>query len=667
LATELSRQKWEFSGGSQVVLQCVGPRRWCETACELAMLASAIEASNGVGLDTMHQAQLKCDAWQEMCDQLFGRLLLHMPWLLSPQCKAWLLYVQALGGERHKLNMRVHRSQLLQDAMPQILECATMPCLVFPRFIGPGGHDEFGEGHGLRKELFGRMLPCMCAQWAPVSGMPELMLDCERNEQQIHNLGSAGRQLQVGYKIAFENEGFEALIAAVDQFTGSITLDRPCPVELSMAEASFEQPNEPLLLCSRQTGHLYPNPTATQTTLAEESYEAIGWAIAQAPINRVVFGVPLAPAIFSFLLPALQGAPRWQPSMDELCGWDPAAHAGIKQVCSQLGKEDFASFVESEGFSRDTTHKQYCDAACVELMFNSVEWQLRAIVAGFVGIEGARDNWARLGLHPAEAAVMVCGVTDENDSDFDLRDYFRVSVDEALEVSGLADALWRVVAQWSPPKKRDLLDFVTGSRVLPPPLSEPLRIEQAFVPDGTTDAQVLFRAPCAHTCQNILEVPPYKTNKLEQVLERQLLIALEYGAESYGMDDISNTESRPPHTPNHQFSPGPDSPFLDIPEMGSAQMMQASGQEDATMIQDLEGTQSIAMDSIESIAVESFDFAPVEVIEADRPAGQDFAPAMGGLDLPPSGKWPDGLDDDSSDEDLVVSDESWDGSTVILN
>ena len=48
-----------------------------------------------------------------------------------------------------------------------------------------------------------------------------------------------------------------------------------------MAEPKFEQPNEPLLLCSRATGHLYPNPAVTQTPDAEQSYEAIGWAIAQ--------------------------------------------------------------------------------------------------------------------------------------------------------------------------------------------------------------------------------------------------------------------------------------------------------------------------------------------------------------------------------------------------
>ena len=93
-------------------------------------------------------------------------------------------------------------------------------------------------------------------------------------------------------------------------------------------------------------------------------------------------------------------------------------------------------------------------------------------------------------------------------------------------------------------------------------------------------------------------------------------------------------------------------------------------EQDLTTIHDLSGTQSIAMeDSIEEIPVESFDYT---VEKEDRPAGQDFAPAMGGLDLPPSGKWPSGLEDDVSDSDddgvlSVVSDESWEGSTVILN
>jgi len=665
---KLNRLQRELVGGSQLVLACVGNRRWCETACELAMLASAIEASNGVGLDTCSEAEKKCEAWQEMSERLFGCSLSQMPWLLSPQCKAWLLYVHAIKNERHKLNIRVRRDHLLEDAMHQILECATMPCLVFPRFVGAGGHDEFGEGHGLRKEMFGRMLPCMSAHWKPVAGLPQLLVDCDRGETQIENLGSAGHKLQVGYRVLFEVEGFDALVTQVDKFTGSITLDRPCPVELSMAEPKFEQPNEPLLLCSRATGHLYPNPAVTQTPDAEQSYEAIGWAIAQAPINRVVFGVPLAPAVFAFLLPALQGLPRWQPSMDELSGFDPAGHQGLVQMCNQLDQAQFAEFVQSEGFAAGTTCEQYCAAACAELMLHSVEWQLTAIVAGFVGVEGARDSWAMLGLYPAEAAVMVCGIADENDSDFDLRDYFRVSVDEALESSGLADALWRVIAQWEPTKKRDLLDFVTGSRVLPPPLSEPLRIEQAYVPDGTTDSQVLHRAPCAHTCQNVLEVPPYKTNKLEEVLERQLLMALEYGAQSYGMDDITNSAGRS-HTPEQQVSPGPESPFLDIPDMDN-NSANFTIEQDLTTIHDLSGTQSIAMeDSIEEIPVESFDYT---VEKEDRPAGQDFAPAMGGLDLPPSGKWPSGLEDDVSDSDddgvlSVVSDESWEGSTVILN
>ncbi len=43
-----------------------------------------------------------------------------------------------------------------------------------------------------------------------------------------------------------------------------------------------------------------------------------------------------------------------------------------------------------------------------------------------------------------EAAVLVCGNSGDSSSDFDLRQFFRVSVDDALVDSGVADALWRV-------------------------------------------------------------------------------------------------------------------------------------------------------------------------------------------------------------------------------
>ena len=66
------------------------------------------------------------------------------------------------------------------------------------------------------------------------------------------------------------------------------------------------------------------------------------------------------------------------------------------QMCNQLDQAQFTQFVQSEGFAAGTTCEQYCAAACAELMLHSVEWQLTAIVAGFVGVEGARDSWAML-------------------------------------------------------------------------------------------------------------------------------------------------------------------------------------------------------------------------------------------------------------------------------
>lgn len=48
------------------------------------------------------------------------------------------------------------------------------------------------------------------------------------------------------------------------------------------------------------------------------------------------------------------------------------------------------------------------------------------------------------GLSAPEAAVMICGNSGESTSDFDLRHFFRVTVDDDLVESGMADALWQV-------------------------------------------------------------------------------------------------------------------------------------------------------------------------------------------------------------------------------
>ena len=59
---------------------------------------------------------------------------------------------------------------------------------------------------------------------------------------------------------------------------------------------------------------------------------------------------------------------------------------------------------------------------------------------------------------------MVCGGASDEAADFSLRAIFRVVEDEELrECPPLRDALWAVLEGWSPPRKRALVRFVTGS------------------------------------------------------------------------------------------------------------------------------------------------------------------------------------------------------------
>lgn len=112
------------------------------------------------------------------------------------------------------LALQVHRTRLLQDSIPDITghhrfivgadqltdsaaACATKLCLLFPRFmVGDNDQDEFGEGHGPRKEFFGSVLTLAQSEWEPVE-LPELLVDCDKGDTVISHLGSAAQKLEV--------------------------------------------------------------------------------------------------------------------------------------------------------------------------------------------------------------------------------------------------------------------------------------------------------------------------------------------------------------------------------------------------------------------------------------------------------------------------------------
>lgn len=106
------------------------------------------------------------------------------------------------------------------------------------------------------------------------------------------------------------------------------------------------------------------------------------------------------------------------------------------------------------------------------------------------------------------ACVYLCVFTQ------DLRTVFRVVVDgefsEGSEGSHTLTLLWDVLTAWPTDKRLQFVDFVTGSKRLPLPGSELLKIECPFLAlNAAQKAAMLQTLPQAHTCDNLLELPNY--------------------------------------------------------------------------------------------------------------------------------------------------------------
>ncbi|KAG5189365.1 hypothetical protein JKP88DRAFT_143452, partial [Tribonema minus] len=182
-------------------------------------------------------------------------------------------------------------------------------------------------------------------------------------------------------------------------------------------------------------------------------------------------------------------------------------------------------------------------------------------------------------LQPVELADMVCGPPgDGSASDFNFRETFHITEDSDFQdVHELRDAFWEVVDTMMVQEKWGLLLFITGVRRLPPPKTELMAIELQYMPPearagsnrsaSASDAaqSLLGRVPCAHTCDNVLEVPDYWTalvteagfdpkrglpasaklmgdlrQKLRKHLRDKLLLAIA-NAQGYGLDGISSS------------------------------------------------------------------------------------------------------------------------------
>ena len=255
-----------------------------------------------------------------------------------------------------------------------------------------------------------------------------------------------------------------------------------------------------------------------QSEQLSAAYQFAGWLMGQCVLNRAPLCFPLSPLLFTILL---QGA-SFAPDLATLEQFDPSAAASVRNVAA-LPPAALRDMLTLEGLPPGMTAAQYAAHAARDLLLTSVQWQSRAVAAGFAQCLDPRllAKWC---LGPRSLAGVVAGAGPGSgalDDDIpDLRTVFRVMMDDELAEGGssatMGRLLWQVLGSWPAAKKRRFLEFVTGSERLPAPGTELLKVESPFVAMGMVEhRQQLGMLPQAHTCDNLLELPNYWESLLQ--------------------------------------------------------------------------------------------------------------------------------------------------------
>ncbi|KAL0042458.1 hypothetical protein WJX79_000246 [Trebouxia sp. C0005] len=215
--------------------------------------------------------------------------------------------------------------------------------------------------------------------------------------------------------------------------------------------------------------------TTTRTGLREEALFIYNESAA---CYWTDLGIRLAPLLWQKVL---QGG-SFQASFENVQSFDPAAAQALQK------------------------------RVCVE----DVQWQSASFAQGFCAAVSLDVLQAYI-VRPQDLTAMVSGSSTSWQAITGIQDVFHIVLDHQLqtEFQDLVTCLWEVVNAWETELKQHFLFFLTGSRRLPQPHTEVLRIELPFVAFDLKDHTIMLsRLPQAHTCENILELPNYQESLL---------------------------------------------------------------------------------------------------------------------------------------------------------
>ncbi|DBA90336.1 TPA: hypothetical protein ACH3X1_003619 [Trebouxia sp. C0004] len=243
------------------------------------------------------------------------------------------------------------------------------------------------------------------------------------------------------------------------------------------------------------------NTTLRSSAEVRRQYYMAGWLAGQALHNRTDLGIRLAPLLWQKVL---QGG-SFQASFQTFQSFDPAAAQALQKVACMPG-QDLAALLQLEGLPLDMSRGAYVQHAVQRVCVEDVQWHSASFAQGFCAAVSLDLLQAYL-VRPQDLAAMVSGRTSTWQAVTRIQDVFHIVLDHQLqtEFKDLATCLCEVINAWETELKQHFLFFVTGSRRLPQPHTEVLRIELPFVAFDLKDHSIMLsRLPQTYKLVDII-------------------------------------------------------------------------------------------------------------------------------------------------------------------
>ncbi|XP_019848779.1 PREDICTED: probable E3 ubiquitin-protein ligase HERC4 [Amphimedon queenslandica] len=260
-----------------------------------------------------------------------------------------------------------------------------------------------------------------------------------------------------------------------------------------------------------------------------QCYHLVGMICALAIYNGVIVDLPFPPVLYRKLLsytPSLKDLESLKPSVGKhlrgILTYDGNDFEKDYNITFEVTRNIYGSVItiplKKEGASEPVTKlnkKEFVQLYVKYELTECIKEQFESFVEGFMKVCDIKSD-VFLTLHPDELMALVSG-----SSSYDFNEF----MEHTTYINGYTpshpaiQSFWAVVNDFSPDAQKQLLIFWTGSNRIPVAGVKSLKLIIQRMDGGDN----FRRLPVAHTCSNVLDLPPYPSNDL---MKEKLLKAI---------------------------------------------------------------------------------------------------------------------------------------------